>query len=184
VSDAAIQQWPSDVPCGSADPVSDFKAYFAKAPAGGPPASGVDLAIAGRSEICKKCAEAYAQAFGEDGPRRQWQDQLRRTFAVCLREIANGEGDFREFVMSIRDYYPGNDYEAELPLKVDDSKENITAAPQCWAIYSFINSTDFLYMPVAESAVGPASGNETNPMAEGRFNRNRVELDALNALRE
>jgi hypothetical protein len=93
------------------------------------------------------------------GSKKLWQDELRFMLHAALqtlrKEAAYNEGSFAEIVRMLRFSRPGNNYSAEASLSnVELLQSNVAPQAEFEMLLKFINSTDFLYIPVTDEKVG------------------------------
>lgn len=123
---------------------------------------------------------AAAAALG--GGKKQWQDEFRFIIHEALqamRAAPFSEQTFCNIVRDIATVWPGNDYTAELRLASTAALQgNVAPRAEYLMLLRFVNSTDFLYLPVAPDAVGGAWGS-MDPTEPGVYNRNAVALENL-----
>ena len=98
------------------------------------------------------------------GSKKLWQDELRFILHAALMEMRGlpsyQTAQFAEIVRMLRFSRPGNDYSAEAQLSnVKLLQQNVSAQAEFSLLIKFINSTDFLYVPVPGDKVGGAWGN-------------------------
>ena len=98
------------------------------------------------------------------GLKKVWQDELRFLLHAALAELRAApeyrREQFAEVVRMLRFTRPGNDYGAEALLTSQDSLSS-DVAPQVnfELLMKFVNSTDFLYVPVRKEKVGGGWGD-------------------------
>lgn len=117
---------------------------------------------------------AAAAALG--GCKKLWQDEFRFIIHAAVAKISGAfevsQSDFIEDVVAFaRLSMPGNDYQRELRL----AKKCSVVAPrfEIAALGAFVNSSDFLYLPVApEDAAEDWDGGAPEPSPEQMYNRN------------
>ena len=116
------------------------------------------------------------------GSKKLWQDELRFLVHEALqqmRQMPYSTDTFSRIVRDLRTAWPGNDYGAEIRLSnVNDLKSNVGPRIELLLLTKFVNSTDFLYMPVAPDVVGGAWGS-MDPTDWQVYNRNAVALGNL-----
>lgn len=116
------------------------------------------------------------------GSKKLWQDEFRFTVHEALQSLRAApysSSTFGSIVRDLRAAWPGNDYGAEIRLaNVADLRANIAPRLELTMLMKFINSTDFLYLPVAPDAVGAAWGS-MDPTDWAVYNRNAVALANL-----
>jgi len=119
------------------------------------------------------------------GSKKLWQDELRFTVHEALqtmRGMPYSTDVFASIVRDLRNKWPGNDYSAEISLSnLDDLRTNVAPRPELLLLTKFVNSTDFLFMPVAPETVGGAWGS-MDPTDWQVYNRNAVALGNLNRI--
>jgi hypothetical protein len=90
---------------------------------------------------------------------------------------------FASIVRDICTCWPGNNYASEIRLaNVADLRNNVAPRNELLLLGKFVNSTDFLYLPVAPDAVGEAWGDSSNPTDWTPYNRNAAALANLNRI--
>lgn len=97
------------------------------------------------------------------GSKKLWQDELRFLLHAALMEMRRQpvyRGDqFAEIVRMLRFSRPGNDYSSEASLSnVQQLQRNVAPQSEFHLLEKFVNSTDFLYVPVPGDKVGGAWG--------------------------
>ena len=97
------------------------------------------------------------------GSKKLWQDELRFVLHAALqtlrKEASYNEGTFAEIVRMLRFNRPGNNYSSEATLSnVELLQTNVSPMAEFQLLLKFINSTDFLYVPVPDEKVGGAWG--------------------------
>jgi hypothetical protein len=116
------------------------------------------------------------------GPKKLFQDEFRFFVHTMLQTIRKGyqQSEFASLIQFIRDH-PGNNYSQETILaNPEDMQANVAPRAESVILATFLDSTDFLYMPVAPDMVGAAAGaGPSNPSVGGVWNRNRSAMDAL-----
>jgi hypothetical protein len=116
------------------------------------------------------------------GSKKLWQDELRFTVHEALqtmRQMPYSTDVFASIVRDLREAWPGNSYSDEIRLSnLADLKTNVGPRPELLLLTKFVNSTDFLYMPVAPEVVGGAWGS-MDPTDWQVYNRNAVALGNL-----
>jgi hypothetical protein len=124
--------------------------------------------------------EATLKALG--GSKKLWQDEQRFTLHEALQELRHGSYTTETFAGIVRDLrtaVPGDDYVRELRLScATDLKINVAPRHELLMLAKFVNSTDFLYTPVAPEIVGGAWGS-MDPADWQVYNRNAVALGNL-----
>jgi hypothetical protein len=98
------------------------------------------------------------------GSKKLWQDELRFVLHAALMEMRGQPSyqtaQFAEIVRMVRFSRPGNDYSSEAQLSnVELLQQNVSAQAEFSLLIKFINSTDFLYVPVPSEKVGGAWGD-------------------------
>ena len=194
VSDSLLQQW-GGVSYYDGDAVQQYLNFFANA--GTAQAlkdqnDGARDAILAQTVPPQQAPELmkaqYQQAVGADAAplawaKKRWQDELRLTLSAAVGDLrfhysrSTFAGDFANLVSDICLNWPGNDYDAEEPCKFSDA---VQKSVQVWLFIKFVNSSDFLYQPVAPGAVGDRCGTVHNP-TDLYYNRN---VDSLASLRQ
>lgn len=104
------------------------------------------------------------------GSKKLWQDELRFMVHAAMEEIRGMpeylESNFAEVISMLRFQRPGNDYANELALASrEELQSNVAPQAEFALLLKFINSTDFLYIPVSEAKVGGEWGEI--PVATG-----------------
>jgi hypothetical protein len=116
------------------------------------------------------------------GSKKLWQDEFRFTVHEALQEMRQtpySTDTFASIVRDLRTAWPGNNYSEEICLShVSDIKSNVGPRPELLLLTKFVNSTDFLYMPVAPDIVGGAWGS-MDPTDWQVYNRNAITLGNL-----
>jgi hypothetical protein len=117
------------------------------------------------------------------GSKKLWQDEFRFTVHEALqtmRSMPYSTAVFASIVRDLRTAWPGDDYGGEIRLSnVKDLQLNVAPRNELLLLAKFINSTDFLYTPVAPDVVGGAWGSASNPMDWNVYNRNHAALQTL-----
>lgn len=120
--------------------------------------------------------------------KKLWQDEFRfivaNKFCDIRRQIyeMDGAAAFRKLVSDLRSTWPGNDYKGELHICCEANiQKNVAFRAEYQQIAKFMNSTDFLYLPVAAELVGPERGS-LDPDDLEVFNRNAVSLKCLEGI--
>lgn len=126
------------------------------------------------------------EAHAAIAPRKQWQDEFRFVVGEALGEVAARPYDpvsFCGIVDNIRTCWPGNDYVAERILSnIKDATTNVAPRQNLILLGKFVNSTDFLYVPVPPAGVGEAVEDSGSKISWDFINRNRTELNALRTI--
>lgn len=136
-------------------------------------------AIAGMSPIM---ASAAHKALAS---RKMWQDEFRFTFHEAMQELLArpyNPQDFATITQDLRTSWPGNDYSAETVLtNVNDYAQNVAPRTELLLLGKFLNSSDFLYLPVPPSMASVTWGDRGNMSADNweMYNRNAVALENL-----
>lgn len=104
------------------------------------------------------------------GSKKLWQDELRFMVHAAMEEIRGMpeylEDNFSEVISMLRFHRPGNDYASEVALaSLEELRNNVAPQAEFTLLLKFINSTDFLYIPVSEAKVGGEWGEI--PVASG-----------------
>jgi len=114
--------------------------------------------------------------------KKLWQDELRFTLHQALQEMRHAPystATFASIVRDLREAWPGNNYTAEARLSnVADQRANVSPRTELLLLTKFVNSTDFLYLPVTPDDAGAAWGS-MDPTDETVYNRNAVALSNL-----
>jgi hypothetical protein len=117
------------------------------------------------------------------GSKKLWQDELRFTVHEALqtmRSMPYSTDVFASIVRDLRTAWPGDNYGAEIRLSnVNDLRTNVAPRNELLLLAKFVNSTDFLYLPVAPDVVGGAWGDPHNPTDWNVYNRNAAALQNL-----
>lgn len=97
------------------------------------------------------------------GDKKVWQDELRFMLHASLQEVRQSpiydEGDFAA-ILEMLAQHPGNDYAKEAVLSnAELLQSNVAPQDEFMLLVKFINSTDFLYVPVSAENVGGAWGD-------------------------
>jgi hypothetical protein len=98
------------------------------------------------------------------GTKKLWQDELRFVLHAALMELRGQPSyqtaQFAEIVRMLRFSRPGNNYSTEAQLSnFELLQQNVSAQAEFSLLVKFINSTDFLYIPVPGDKVGGAWGD-------------------------
>ncbi len=113
-----------------------------------------------------------------------WQDEFRFIIHEALqsmrREPQYSTDTFAAIVRDLRTAWPGNNYESETVLSnVAAMKNNVAPRAELFLLMKFINSTDFLYVPIASEIVGGAWGDPDDPNDTRIYNRNAAAVSNL-----
>lgn len=108
------------------------------------------------------------------GSKKLWQDELRFIVHAAFQEIRDmptyNEYEFVKITQFLRDHFPGNNYSDESLLSnLDILRKNVDPQPEVQLLTKFINSTDFLYVPVSSEKVGGAWEIFPSPMVMMRL---------------
>lgn len=128
--------------------------------------------------------DAALQHLGAKGAKKLWQDEFRFTVHEALQTMRQmpvySSDTFASIVRDVRLAWPGDRYEAEIRLaNVADLSANVAPRAELILLLKFVNSTDFLYTPVAPEVVGGAWGDPNDPTSEEVYNRNAAALANL-----
>jgi hypothetical protein len=98
------------------------------------------------------------------GSKKLWQDELRFMLHAAMQEMRGepvyNRGTFAEIVRMLRFQRPGNDYSSEAALSnLGMLRQNVAPQAEYMLLVKFVNSTDFLYIPVGAAKVGGAWGD-------------------------
>jgi hypothetical protein len=125
--------------------------------------------------------ESTLAALG--GLKKLWQDELRfiiREALQTLRTQPYSTSDFAAIVRDLRAKWPGNNYADEIVLSnLAYLKTNVAPRSELLLLLKFVNSTDFLYVPVTPEQVGARWGSMNPTEWEGCYNGNLVALNNL-----
>ena len=114
--------------------------------------------------------------------KKLWQDELRFTLHEALQEMRQSPSSSDTFATIVRDLrtaWPGNNYRNETRLSnAADLVLNVSPRTELLLLIKFVNSSDFLYIPVSPEAVGPPRGG-MDPTDWEPYNRNAVALRVL-----
>ena len=93
------------------------------------------------------------------GAKKLWQDELRFVLHAAMMELRRAPRyepqQFTEILEVLRFIRPGNDYGAEAQLSNAELLQgNVNAQSDFLLLLKFINSSDFLYVPVSDEKVG------------------------------
>ena len=138
-------------------------------------------AIAGMSPIMSP------GAFRALANKKLWQDEFRFTIHEALQEMRSGAYDPRNWqtiVQDLRETWPGNNYVAELSLtNADERSKDVAHRMALLLLGKFVNSSDFLYLPMPPDMASRAWGGATDGMGDASdwsmYNRNAVALENL-----
>lgn len=119
--------------------------------------------------------------------RRLWQDEFRHwahTQFAAVRTAptaAEAVAEFQQWLSAVATGYPGNDWDAERRITSPAIMSGVGVKADYTALMVFVNSTDFLYYPVAADGVGQVwGGSPAHTLEEGGiYNRNAVAERAL-----
>ena len=98
------------------------------------------------------------------GSKKIWQDEFRFVLHCALEtvrgEVSFNEESFARVVRMIRQQRPGNKYAHEASLsRFGLLQENVAPGADFSFLVKFINSSDFLYIPVSKEKIGGMWGN-------------------------
>lgn len=98
------------------------------------------------------------------GAKKLWQDELRFVLHAALQELRQmpifEDAVFAEIIQTLRLQRPGNDYATEAALSSAEALQaNVAPQSEFLLLLKFINSTDFLYIPVPAEKIGGAWGD-------------------------
>ncbi len=120
------------------------------------------------------------------GGKKLWQDEFRFIVHEALqtmRQMPYTSDVLGSILRDICTCWPGNNYASEIRLaNVADLRSNVAPRNELLLLGKFVNSTDFLYLPVAPEAVGEAWGDPNNPLDWAVYNRNAAALANLNRI--
>lgn len=121
------------------------------------------------------------------GDKKLWQDELRFVLYNALQQVRDyfDEHDLRAVLRNMCIDRPGDNYTKESCLASAQEKFETDVSPnEAFAfVVKFINSTNFLYVPVPETKVGGALGDPIDPRDFSPYNQNHDALKVLNSLR-
>ena len=105
------------------------------------------------------------------GTKKLWQDELRFILHAAMQTIRDmpvyNQNEFAEVIRMLRNQRPGNNYSNESNLSnLELLQHNVAPQSEFAMLVKFINSTDFLYIPVSAAKVGGAWGEV--PIASGQ----------------
>jgi hypothetical protein len=128
---------------------------------------------------------ATLELLGADPARKLWQDQLRLELHAAFEELRDAPQycpqDFGALLRKLRLTSPGADYAAEATYADPRLlRESVDGSAQIDHLLRFINSTDFLYTPVAAEQVGEGWG-EIPTVGRERALRDAKDLSVYNA---
>jgi hypothetical protein len=120
------------------------------------------------------------------GGKKLWQDEFRFITHVAIHDARKLVGAaeraraFRKITEELRNSWPGNNYSSELLLtNVDDLKKKVNIRTELILLTKFINSSDFLYVPMEPTLARAASGCMHDMLDETFYNRNAEALVVL-----
>jgi hypothetical protein len=119
--------------------------------------------------------------------KKLWQDEFRFIIFEALqtmRAYPYESETFRTIVQDIKMARPGNDYVGETILtNPDDFKRDVAPRNEYYLLGKFVNSSDFLYLPMPTEMAGKSWGGEVGSMEDASdwsmYNRNSVALEGL-----
>jgi hypothetical protein len=96
--------------------------------------------------------------------KKLWQDELRFILHNAMQTLRTmpmyEESSFADIVRMLRQQRPGDDYSKEATLsRADMLSQNVSPMSEYLLLVKFVNSTDFLYIPVGDAQVGKNWGN-------------------------
>lgn len=96
--------------------------------------------------------------------KKLWQDELRFTLHAAFMTLRSypmyNTQDFTDIINTVKFNRPGNDYSSEASITNNKAlNNNVAPASDFHLLLKFINSTDFLYLPVSSEKIGGAWGN-------------------------
>jgi hypothetical protein len=125
--------------------------------------------------------EATQRALG--GVKKLWMDEMRFIVHEALQNMRSqpyASANFLGIVQDFRARWPGNDYAAEILLSnAADVKTDVSPKVHLLMLLKFVNSTDFLYLPMPPEMVGGGPNGSMDPTDPTIYNRNAVALGGL-----
>ena len=117
--------------------------------------------------------------MAQAGAKKLWQDEFRFTIHEALEMLKGApyeKSTLDAILGDIKHKYPGNDYENELVLcHASDISSNVGPRIELIMLMKFINSSDFLYLPVSPDSVGGTAGS-MDPSNWKVYNRNAAAI--------
>jgi hypothetical protein len=147
IPDAVIAAWGGSELHTTDNPVAEFKAFFE----GRGDTAAVDAV---RRTIKTDYVGGITNAYKND-MARLWRDEFRFGIHSAMMNNMTNVAEFTALVEHIRDCWPGNAPADEVLLcNKNRLKSNCAPRAELKLICAFIESTDFLYSPIAPTLVG------------------------------
>lgn len=168
ISDDILNEWKGHA--GYASAVDDYLGFF--------PVESSQSALARADSVRQKILGSgnlrkYPKAVTSPGvypdAKKLWQDQFRYVMWLAMSEVLASpkysSADFSGLIGSIRNNWPGNDYQSEAMLTAL-SESDVAPRTALFALTGLLKSTDFMYCPSSPQDAESKWGGADEPVLD------------------